>query len=190
MIQEWEYKYGDEKSLIVRRDASGNVNPEIIIHPTNNEILIRVSHFPITKTTPSSPTDGSNNIIKIFECSVPNIPLQSWFSLSLSISNRNMDIYINGKLIKSCVIPGVPVGLGGDAIVGENGGYSGQMSDLKFYNRMLTPLDTMEFFQAGSSATSASAGSGTSSLNPFAKYDVTFTILDNSTQKEIKSYAF
>ena len=42
---------------------------------------------------------GSNEI-----CTIPNIPIQNWVSIIVSLNGRDMDTYINGKLVKTCVL--------------------------------------------------------------------------------------
>jgi hypothetical protein len=42
-------------------------------------------------------------------CTVANIPPYTWIHVSYVLNNRNIDVYINGKLIKSCLLAGIPL---------------------------------------------------------------------------------
>ena len=131
IISDWDYKYGSPKGVLSRTDGSGNVNPEITLHPTDNKMIIKISYLP---------ADKQEEEHKTFECIVPSIPLQSWFSIGVSMQQRNLDIYMNGLLLKSCFIPGVPINLFSSAKINPNGGFSGKISDVTFSSTALQPL--------------------------------------------------
>lgn len=42
-------------------------------------------------------------------CSIPNIPPYTWVNISYVVNNRNIDVYMNGKLVKSCLLNGIPL---------------------------------------------------------------------------------
>lgn len=176
MISDWDYKYGSPKGVLSRTDGSGNVNPEITLHPTDNKMIVKISYLP------AEHQEGDD--LKTFECVVPNIPLQSWFSMSVSMQQRNLDIYMNGLLLKSCFIPGVPINLFSGAKISPSGGFSGKVSDVTFSSTALQPSDAMSYYQKGSTA----PGSSVNSLNPISRYDLKLSVVDSATDKEIKSY--
>jgi hypothetical protein len=41
-------------------------------------------------------------------CSIEDVPLQRWTNLIISLDNRALDLYLDGKLVRTCVLPGVP----------------------------------------------------------------------------------
>jgi hypothetical protein len=176
-VSDWGYRYGQEKPIITRTDPSGNVNPSIILHPTDNTMRVQVSYLP-------AQGDGQQTY-EMFQCDVPHIPIQSWFAVSISMSQKNLDVYLNGQLVKSCFIPGVPINMVSNASVGSGGGFSGKVSDLYFHNTSLQPTDAMSFFEKGSSAPGAKANP----LNPTKNYTYKLAVMDSSTQKEISSYS-
>jgi hypothetical protein len=178
-IKDWDYNDGQEKPVLSRSDTSGNYNPQILLHPTDNQLMVRVHYLPAD----SSDHDGH---FEVFECDVPNVPLQSWFSVSVSLDNKNLDTYINGKLVRSCLVPGVPINVTSNALVGEKGGFSGQLIDMHFYNKALTPLDASSFYNNGNSA----PGGNASPDNPIGRYNFKFAIVDKATDQDIKEFSF
>jgi hypothetical protein len=42
-------------------------------------------------------------------CLIPNIPPYTWIHVSYVVNNRNIDVYVNGKLVKSCLLNGIPI---------------------------------------------------------------------------------
>lgn len=156
-IKDWNYNFGKDKNVIVRTDPtnSGIMNPKISLHPTDNSLKISVSVFPdssgsSSKTEPA-PYGHSGATDDVFICEVPDIPLQTWVAVSVTVFSRNLDIYLNGKLVKSCVLSGVPKPVSGDITLNGDGGFSGYLCNFYHYPRMLEPVDAQSFFSQGHS---------------------------------------
>lgn len=186
-IKDWDYEFGKKKSILYRKDSTTPAfrNPDISLHPTDNSIDVKVSIYPGDQSSTSSTGDS-------FTLTVENVPLQSWFSISVTVFQRNLDVYINGKLVKSAVLPGVPRPAAGDIIVADGGGFSGQICNVHAYPNMIGPSDAASFFAAGTNcasyATSPSSSEtttdGNSKLTLFG-YTFTFGIRDAVSGKVI-----
>jgi hypothetical protein len=193
-VKDWNYGYGKKKSVVKRPDSTNGavLNPEISLHPTDNSLQISVSIYPSTeggsgKAQPA-PAGHSGSSDDVFVCEVPNIPLQTWFSVSVNVFGRNMDIYIDGKLVKSCFLSGVPKPAVGDIQLTPDGGFSGRICNFYHYPKMLTPSDAMTFWSAGTTCknqTSAATSGATSATG----YSVKFGLYD-ALGKEVQEYAF
>jgi roadblock/LC7 domain-containing protein len=190
-IEDWNYGYGKEKFILKRQDPTNGliVNPSVSLLPTDNTMRVTVSLFPTTegasKTTPA-PAGDSGATDDVFYCDVKDVPLQSWFSVSVTVFGRNVDVYIDGKLVKSCFLPGVPKPAAGDILLTPDGGFSGKMCNFYHMPRMLTPGDAMSFYAAGTPCSSLSASS---TLSSATGYSVKFGVYD-ALGKEIQEYAF
>jgi len=44
----------------------------------------------------------------VHSCVVDNISIQKWVNIIVSLYNLTLDIYIDGKLVRTCILPGVP----------------------------------------------------------------------------------
>jgi hypothetical protein len=191
-VKDWNYGYGKEKSVVYRPDSSNSsvANPNVSLHPTDNTLRVSVSIFPSSeggsgKSQPA-PAGHSGSSDDVFVCDVPNIPLQAWFSVSMTVFERNLDVYIDGKLVKSCFLPGVPKPAVGDIQIAKDGGFSGYMCGFTHYPRMLTPDDAIAFFTAG---TPCSSQTGPSSAAAATGYSVKFGVYD-TVGKEVQEYTF
>ena len=87
---------------------------------------------------------------------ISNIPVQKWNCLTLCIDTRTMDVYLDGKLVKTCVLPGLPDLTDNDqaaihinplnpennemGVDGEKG-FAGHLSKMEYYGRGLNPRD-------------------------------------------------
>lgn len=194
-ISGWDYKFGSDKD-VVKRIAPNNpnvVSPRIFLSPAENTLNVRVSIFPADgeagAAAPEADTTGDS-----FTCSVENVPLQSWFAVSVTVFQRNMDIYINGRLVKSCVLPGIPKPAVGDIILNDNGGFSGSICNLNWYNTMLSPDDAKAFHVKGTQcAPPAEAGAAKvdedSIFITLFGYTFRFSTLSKEG-KELSSYTF
>ena len=66
------------------------------------------------------------------------IPLQKWVSIIVSVYNQVVDIYIDGNLASSCVLKYFPAISTSDVELTPNGGFSGQIGNVKFSNTAMT----------------------------------------------------
>lgn len=153
-VTDWNYKFGKDKNIMMRTDASnaGIMNPSISLHPTDNVMKVSVSIFPSSdgssKLAPA-PAGHSGSADDVYVCDVPNIPLNTWVAVAVTLSTRNLDIYLNGLLVKSCVLSGVPKPVTGSAILNADGGFSGYMCSFYHYPKLLKPIDAQSFFNSG-----------------------------------------
>lgn len=161
-ISDWDYNFGQEKSVLKRVAPSNTatLNPNITLHPTDNTLNVSVSVYPADQSAASS-NPGTSSTGDMFTCSVENVPIQSWFSVSVTVFQRNLDIYINGRLVKSCVLPGVPKPATGDIILNDNGGFSGSLCNVHSYSGMLSPDDAKAFFSAGTTCSAPAPSQAT-----------------------------
>jgi hypothetical protein len=192
-IKDWNYGYGKEKSVVKRSDStSGSVmNPHISLHPTDNTLRVSVSIFPDSegsgsKTEPAPAGGSGASTDDVFICEVPDVPLQTWFSVGVTVFSRNLDIYIDGKLVKSCLLPGVPKPAVGDVQISPGGGFSGYMCNFYHYSRMLTPSDAVSFYSSGTSCQNSITNAGPTTASG---YSVKFGVY-NPAGKEIQEYTF
>jgi len=194
-IKDWDYKFGQEKQIVKRISPTGtDVNPFITLHPTDNSLQVRVSIYPQSPGSGTAAVPTASSTGDSFTCTVENVPLQSWFSVSVTVFQRNLDIYINGRLVKSCVLPGIPKPVVGDIVVGDNGGFSGTICNLNSYPSMLGPEDARSFFTAGTrcqppSGTKTQAVDPNSTFITLFGYTFRFSTLDKAG-KELSSYTF
>lgn len=189
-VQDWGVNYGKPKNVFKRTISTGPTAtpnqqtylPNVYLHPTENTLIVEVSMLP-SESGPAPANNTGGSTTDVFKCEVQNIPLQAWTAVSISCANRNLDIYLNGQLVKSCLITSMPYSLpadGGQIGFQQDGGFSGKVVDFYTSERGLTPADAMSFYNAGTSA-STPVGSAKGS------YEVKFGILDPSG-KEIRKF--
>jgi hypothetical protein len=151
-IKDWNYKFGEEKNIFTRSDASGSIgNPTVSLHPSDNIMKISVSVYPNENTSKNEPAPVNNSAATddVFICEIPNVPIQQWVAVAITVDTKNLDVYFNGNLVKSCLLSGVPKPVLGDIIVNDNGGYSGWLCSFSSYSKTLIPSDAQAFTLGG-----------------------------------------
>lgn len=187
-IKDWDYKFGQEKPVL-SRGAPGGINPYVYLHPTENSLCVKINVYSgssgaAESSSPAPVGSEGGSTDDSFVCKVDNVPLQSWFCVNLSVEGRNVDIYLNGMLVRSCLLPGVPKTPTGDLRLMPNGGFSGNIIDLYHQSRALKPNEAKAFCLKGTN------GKKYNELpsKPLFGYSVKFSINDTTTGKEIKQY--
>ena len=139
-IADWYYRLGEPKAIMVK-SIRGNIQtaaPGIWLAPNRNNLIITTAVLGSTK--PQS-------------CNIPNIPLQKWVHVAYVLDNRTTDVYINGKLERSCVLNNVPKLNNANLKIlpkkGRNMGYLGQLSSVRYFSSALKPSDVVGIYQDG-----------------------------------------
>ena len=98
-----------------------NNAPGLYIAPNSNTLVVMMNTF---------------NVINE-EILIPDIPLNKWVNVIIRCENTTLDVYINGTITRSINLIGVPKQNYGDVYVAMNGGFSGNISNLWYYNYAL-----------------------------------------------------
>jgi len=84
-------------------------------------------------------------------CDLPEIDLQRWVNITVSVNGRTVDVYMDGKLARSCVLPSFfKVDAGGySANLLAYGGFGGQIATTTMYDSALNPEVVYKNYMAG-----------------------------------------
>ena len=83
-------------------------------------------------------------------CQIDNIPIQKWVNIIVSLYGLTLDIYLDGKLVRTCVLPGVPqVNNGSDINVTNKGGFSGWTTNFKYWSDASNPQEAYNIYKSG-----------------------------------------
>jgi hypothetical protein len=180
-INNWNYRYGESKVIFGRMgamsgDGEGSVPgisgldpcPAVVLGAVENNISISLGCYPGADQPPT--TSGGNTVVHT--CSVANVPIQKWVNLVVSVYGRSMDVYIDGKLVRTCLLPGVAsVNNNAKIFVTPLGGFEGWTSKLQYYPNSLNPQEVWNIYTRGYS-------SWTSMFNT---YQVEISLVENGT---------
>ena len=139
-IDDWSYRYGEPKIVLGRLDSDLNPSPSIVLGAIENNLQIETTVYPNAQsTTPSKHT-----------CNVANVPIQKWVNVIVSLYGRTLDVYIDGKLVRTCVLPGVAkVANNAPVFVTPLGGFSGYTANIHYYGDALNPQQAYNIYRSG-----------------------------------------
>ena len=69
---------------------------------TDANTIFRVLFKNSTNTIQIFPKSGTSD--SQYDCEISDFPLQKWVNLIISFNGSAMDVYVDGKLVKSCVV--------------------------------------------------------------------------------------
>jgi hypothetical protein len=188
-VNDFNYRYGSPKVIFGRMGGptasnvggystgSGSIDdisgmdpcPAVVLGAIENNVEIYLGCFPGVNQTP---TDGGNTIVH--KCSVSNVPVQKWVNLVISVYGRSLDVYIDGKLVKTCLLPGVAnINNNADVYVTPVGGFDGWTSRFQYYPNSLNPQEAYNIY---------TKGYGGSIFSNFLQgYQVQISLVENGT---------
>jgi len=110
-----------------------NNAPGLYIAPNTNSLIVIMNSY--------------NEINE--EITIPNIPLNKWVNVIIRCQNNKLNVYINGTITRSTELAGVPKQNYGDIFCCTNGGFSGYVSNLWYYNYALGTAQINQITNAG-----------------------------------------
>ena len=100
---------------------------------------------------------------------VDDIPLNKWINVIIRVEGNILDVYINGGVAVRHMLAEVVKQNYGDTHTGLNGGFSGNVSDLWYFNRALNTAEILKIVRDGPNLTMI-AESPSSGINVFPPY--------------------
>ena len=155
-IADWSYRVNEPKAILIKglKKKEGVVSgedgsPSIWLAPDTNSLVVGTRVY-------------RKDQLQL--CNISNIPIQKWTHVVYVLDVRTVDIYINGKLERSCVLGNVPQLNNGKLnlfprnprSVGTKDyqtGYLGQLSGLRYFSSAMKPVDVVRLYNEGPRAT-------------------------------------
>ena len=177
-VNNWSYRSGYNKSILTvggnqfdsMRIYLNSYKPKLSVRfhtkdtgsvPTTGSVM-GPQGTQATLSTESLDTNMRDSIFKVQQpesgllttttpCDLPEIDLQRWVNLVVSVNGRTVDVYLDGKLSRSCVLPSYfkvdPSGY--SALALGYGGFGGQIANVLMYDAALNPERVYKQYMAG-----------------------------------------
>tara|TARA_B100001057_G_scaffold498976_1_gene607874 strand:+ start:2615 stop:3556 length:942 start_codon:yes stop_codon:yes gene_type:complete len=127
------YNQSGDRNLANIQDAPG-----LYLDKITNKIKINMKVY--DKNTGTSITE---NIY------VDKIPLNKWVNIGIRVQGKNLDVFINGEIKTRHKLKGVAKQNYGPVYVNMNGGFNGELSELRYFNRAITGIDFINIAKKG-----------------------------------------
>jgi hypothetical protein len=143
----WAYidSFDGKKHVILKRAEGGLVNPEVILSEDSNTMIVRMSNV------------GGD----VLNCEIKMVPLQRWNCFSVNVLSNSINVYMNGRLYRSCTFynpnggatsglpfPNVNAGLE----VKHGTHFPGKIASMFFRNNQMSAEEIMGVYRAGPNA--------------------------------------
>jgi len=176
-IDDWNYRYGEPKVIFGRMTSGSGKKepcPSVTLGPIQNNIIVSLAVYP---GLDEAPEDGTNYIVHT--CGISNVPIQRWCNFFISVYGRTLDLYLDGKLVRTCVLPGVAkIDSSAPIYITPMGGFSGWTSRFQYWPDSSNPQKAWDIYKAGY------GGSLLGSI--FGQYTVKVSLMEGDT--ETKSF--
>lgn len=117
-----------------------------------------VGHVVMDTVDPAKPT----SIVDIV-----GLPYNQWVNLVIRLENKMLDIYVNGVITNRVVLPAVPKQNYNDINVCQNGGFSGMLSNLRYYNYALSAFEINALVLGGPNTAVSKMSSSAKTGSPY-----------------------
>jgi hypothetical protein len=147
-INDYNYRYSDKKVVLKRSKKIGDkekVFPEISLGKNQNNIHFKVSM-----------EEGGNYTHS--DIVVNTIPLQKWNHVIMTKSGSSVDIYLDGKLVKTHILPKQVAAVEDTNILitpNESGestgehGFAGYLSKVNYYPNAINTREAYQLYKEG-----------------------------------------
>jgi hypothetical protein len=148
-VKDWNYKFGQYKNILWKGNppSSATPSPSPIV---SNIHCPSIWLYPLTNSL--KVVTSTSAVEQVESCDIQNIPLMSWVHIVYVLNNRTVDIYINGKLERSCALRGIPT-ITNDPVYVTTGspqaGFYGKMGKTQYFTKALLPNDVANMYQQG-----------------------------------------
>ena len=133
-----------------------------------NSLLVRVHTKGSDEATSDGVDLGSDQVKSLFTqvgvensmldtypmCDLPMVDLQRWVMITVVLNGRTCDVYYDGKLTRSCVLPSFykvdPNGVSAKLL--DHSGFEGAISDVSFSQKALNPEEIYRMYMSGPSS--------------------------------------
>lgn len=107
----------------------------------------------ITNITPLFQTPQMENSLVSGNrlCDIPSIDMQKWVQITITLNNKTCDVYVDGKLARSCILPAFyKVDRSNLKLnIADFGGFGGFISNVSAYNYALNPEQIWRLYMSG-----------------------------------------
>jgi hypothetical protein len=156
-VNDWNYRYGEPKVIFGRMGSPSSASassvsgvsgtdpcPSVVLGTAQNDLSIALACYPGSDT----PTKGKSSVVHT--CKISNVPIQKWVNLLISTYGRSLDVYIDGKLVKTCLLPGIAkINSTAPIYITPNGGFNGWTSKFQYWPNATDPQTAWNIYAQG-----------------------------------------
>ena len=133
-VNNWNYRLGEPKVILERTGIDS-----MVLGGNINNVTVTLATYSPESSLPNKHT-----------CTLENVPLQTWVNIIMTLNNRSLDLYMDGKLVRTCVLPGVPLAAAATPLqLTPAGGFHGFTSNLQYISHAINPREAWVIYKEG-----------------------------------------
>jgi len=167
-------------------DGKADVNKNILARTTSSNVPLFQLHLDNVQNNLKLIMSDSTGAPINDPCMIRNVQLQKWINITMSIYGNTVDLYLDGKLVRTCVMTKMPASLNSSDQLYIGGGYTltnniisptdgdlqGFISNVVYNADYFSPEDAWNIYSAGYS--------GAGMFNFLHSYKLNFSITNNN----------
>jgi hypothetical protein len=178
-VNDWNYNFGYYKPIFIRNGKPGvNIDASYVntvIQASQTKSILPENILPSPMVVLGAQYNKiflfmTNTDRSVFTCQVDDVPIQSWINITFVLYTRTLDMYVNGKLAKTCIMPLLPFSMttptnivlssvAGDGTTKQNNeGFDGYISKFQYYPQAFNPQDVWKIYSKGYGSLSSTIG--------------------------------
>jgi hypothetical protein len=173
-INNWSYRQGYNKSILRIGGSSfdtiriylGGYKPKLMVrlHTKDKSApLSSINNSPDSVQSDSLETATLNATYNVQQmdsglldasspsgCDLPEVDLQRWVNIVVAVNGKTVDVYLDGKLARSCVLPNYfKVDSSYSGYLLSHGGFGGDIANVTMYDTAMNPEVVYKNYIAG-----------------------------------------
>ena len=163
-VTNWSGTIGNKPFLFVSGGPSAQYQTlALYLGQHINKLGVRVTYdtnSPVTreKMNPGASTSGPGTPYMDTDfksCDIEQVPLQKWVNITVVLSGTTVDVYIDGKLLRSCVLPSIflvdtaGTNASPTVVLGDPDGFTGLIGQTRAANFAYSPDIVYKYYQSG-----------------------------------------
>ena len=162
-ITNWTNNFGREKIIFLKTNQStpGDTGGDYELQGKGDTTIDQPKDVLAVSLAPYEnnlnilvPYAGNSGVIEEWKTTVYGIPIQKWVNISISFEQKVIDIYMDGKLVKTSVVPNIPIPTPDASsykliICPQDKTFKGEIAKFKFHKSSLNPQEAWEIYKKG-----------------------------------------
>jgi hypothetical protein len=136
----------DNKYQHIFSKGDGNISTDTNLSTVNNGPGLYLKPMSNTLHVVMDTVSASDRHTSI---DIDNLPIKKWFHVALRLQNTVLDVYVNGIVVNRLILNNTPKQNYGNVYVCQNGGFNGQLSNLRYYSRALNVFEINNIVSSG-----------------------------------------
>ena len=165
-IDDFKYRDGEWKHIFHKGSSAEIADPKhsdqrssqcpgVWMGKDKNTLHVFVNTFITDKdkddTIPGDDVYNDSHNVIVEEVKVENVPINNWVNIVVAVQQYNLDIYINGVLAKRKLLKNLPKQNKGKFHINSNGGFSGFISNVRYFSYYITYGELYKYVRSGPS---------------------------------------